>query len=577
MGAWILTRRERVPLYRALPATLALSRTTMIRMALAACLLLSGRAAHAEASDASVVRAPEVSGRIGLYDATQFRVGKGHDLGAEPKAAFWYFKDEVVGRPASLSFKPVSDDSLDVEADVRQWSRSGDASHPTLPFLVWTGAPAIVDHARLSQDGRSVDLGTGEVAPFAIVPKLPTNRSYFDTSSIAALSTVTLRMRGTRAARDGGAFVARTLWPEGWALDLGKAMPLGRGESLTALIEADDGGARAPYTTRVLWERRPGASAPGPTRAVMGFVLNGAQGDDDEAHGGHFAVFTGRHDGDARMADWMVNNFYNLGTVSEKGIIASMLPMDAYMTDLNSGQAWYRPSYLLVAILDDPAPAQQFQNAIIRVFERFYRQHVAYDHAQANCAGISVDTLSGLGWNYPRLGPTSTPKAVAGYFYSSATDLDFASGRKTFHYLSEERVRLYPRAAFETLGQDLMMLASNTARPITPYEKLLASHVQAIVFVRIPQIPSSRAMGTFPVGSFDAYMARVPADRKDWKIVPVDSRTFPDALRDRPEAQPALSDAAVGWLALSALGLAAAVPLALGRRLLKSPRGTWRH
>ena len=71
-----------------------------------------------------------------------------------------------------------------------------------------------------------------------------------------------------------------------------------------------------------------------------------------------------------------------------------------------------------------------------------------------------------------------------------------------------------------------------------------------------------QAMGSFPVGSFDAYMARVPADRKDWKIVPVDSRELPTELRDRPKPEPAVSDATVGWLALSALALTAATPVA---------------
>ena len=45
---------------------------------------------------------------------------------------------------------------------------------------------------------------------------------------------------------------------------------------------------------------------------------------------------------------WLVNNFYPLSFYSEKGILASPLPFDAYMSDLNAGQCWYRPSYMLV-------------------------------------------------------------------------------------------------------------------------------------------------------------------------------------------------------------------------------------
>jgi hypothetical protein len=39
--------------------------------------------------------------------------------------------------------------------------------------------------------------------------------------------------------------------------------------------------------------------------------------------------------------------------LSEKRIIASMLPLDNYLMDLNSGQSYYRPTYLLVAVLKD--------------------------------------------------------------------------------------------------------------------------------------------------------------------------------------------------------------------------------
>jgi hypothetical protein len=65
----------------------------------------------------------------------------------------------------------------------------------------------------------------------------------------------------------------------------------------------------------------------------------------------------------------------------------------------------------------------------------------------------------------------------------------------------------------------------------TDYERALRADADAVVFVHIPQIPSSRAMGTFPVGSFAEYQKRVPADTAKWKIVPVDPRPFPNALR----------------------------------------------
>ena len=84
-------------------------------------------------------------------------------------------------------------------------------------------------------------------------------------------------------------------------------------------------------------------------------MLNGAQGDDDEAHAGHFALVTGRVQDDGAIGDWLVNNFYTLDTESEKGILAAPVPLDNYLADLNAGQAWYRPSYMLVAVLPPTA------------------------------------------------------------------------------------------------------------------------------------------------------------------------------------------------------------------------------
>ena len=215
--------------------------------------------------------------------------------------------------------------------------------------------------------------------------------------------------------------------------------------------------------------------------AVVGLTVGAA-------HGGHFAIVTGRHvrGGADGMADWMVNNFYNLGSFSAKGITAAMLPMDNYMADVNSGQSWYRPSYMLVAVLKTDRAAYAYQGAISRVYHHLYRQDFFYRHAGANCAGISMDTLRTLGWNIPMQGPTSTVKAIAAYPYKSIADMSFASGKQAYDYMIEEQSRLYP------------------------------------------------------VASIDEYMKRVPEDKAQWKIVPVDPRPFPrelvepDTLKDTP-------------------------------------------
>jgi len=516
-------------------------------------------------------------GAFGLYDAAELRAvdGRCSDC-TTPKQAMWYFQGDLVAIPKTAQAQSTSFSQLSVAEDIRDWSHSHQAAPHVLPFMSWLGSPELIEGATLDASGALLKLSGGQEIKFAVVPKIASNRSYFNGDTVTFFSKRNVRVRGITQTGDSGEarFVARVLWPEDFRIDAAPAKleALRANESLAALMTAENGGAKASFATRLLWQRSPATHDPSSQRAVLAFMLNGAQGDDDEAHGGHFAVVTGWQRPDGQFADWVVNNFYNLGSVSEKGIIASMLPMDNYMMDLNSGQAYYRPSYMLVAVLKRPEAASWYQAAIERVFDRFYRHHIEYDHAQSNCAGLSLDTLSGLGWQLPQLGPTSHVKAALGYFYSSATDRSFASGKRTFHYMVEERSRLYPRAAFETLGRDLLTLVSAPERTLTPFEQTLHDDVEAILFVRIPQIPSSRAFGTYPVASFDEYMARVPKDRKDWKIVPVDARVFPDQLRDHPVEHSLLSDTAIGVLAVSGLALLLVTPIVIWRKRRRGRR-----
>ena len=98
--------------------------------------------------------------------------------------------------------------------------------------------------------------------------------------------------------------------------------------------------------------------------------------------------------GPGAINDWITNNFYTLDAESEKGIIAAMLPLDNYLADLNSGQAWYRPSYLIVAVLKRERVASQVQGALERTYNQFYRHQLLYDHATMNCTRCAGTTLS---------------------------------------------------------------------------------------------------------------------------------------------------------------------------------------
>ena len=101
------------------------------------------------------------------------------------------------------------------------------------------------------------------------------------------------------------------------------------------------------------------------------------------------------------------------------------------------------------------------------------------------------------------------------------------------------------------MGADLLRLATGQAdRPLSEFERVLAGDIEEILLVRVPQFPSSRAWGDWPVESSVEYTARVPKNPTEQKIIPVPPRRFPDELRDpRSPPEPWLrSDYAVAGL-----------------------------
>ena len=479
------------------------------------------------------VRPALAAGSLGLFPVADFRLVPGTCADcATPKEALWYFQDDLVAVPLPGAKIAGFAGGVPAQEDVRRWyAVAGPEELQARPPLVWVGSPDIITNAALQESGDALRLADGAVASFAVTSKIPANLSYYDASTAKFFAQRPLRIRGIVAQGADGkpAVIARTIWPQDYVIDAAasKLAPLAAGETLSGLVR-HAGAAR--YETRTLWERNPGQPRNWDKLAALGVMLNGAQGDDDEAHGGHFAIVTGRGSARGEWSDWLVNNFYNLDSFSEKGIVASMVPMDNYLMDLNSGQAYYRPSYMLVALMRSDRAAFAYQGAIARVYNHFYRHDFRYRHAGANCAGISIDTLRSLGWNIPVRGATSYAKAAVAYPYMALKEMSLDSGKSSFDYLSEEQTRLYPAVAFDAIGNDLLQLVG--AKPAAPraataYEELLKNEVEAIIFVRIPQIPSSRAAGSFPVASLDEYMQRTPQDRAQWKIVPVGPRPFP--------------------------------------------------
>lgn len=461
-------------------------------------------------------------GPLGLFDARQFRPAVGGCTACGvPAAAFWWFRDELVAVPAPRSV-------LGTE---------GAAEPPAAPALLWLGAPEVVEHARLSADARSLTVGS-ETIPFAVAPKIATSTAYVDASTARFFAARPIRVRGATAAVGGRpVFVARTIWPEDARLELDRLPlePLTPNELLGTLIEAQIDATRDAFPARLLFERDPGGRRRWAGRPVLAFVLSGAQADDDGSLSGHLAAATGVIGPHGEWHHWLATNFYPLADRNAKGILPATLPIDNYLFDLNSGQLYYRPAYMLVAVLSRERAALAVHESLQRTMLALYCGRVEFNRASFNSTAMTIDALRGLGWRIPRTGPTSRLAGIAAAPFAALVGRKFRTGRDLYAALSEERTRLLPRVAFEVAGHDLLYLAAGGGREdegLTPFERMLAEDVEAIVFVRLPQVPSARRYGTYPVRSLLAYGARLLSDPAPYEAAPdAGTRELPERMK----------------------------------------------
>jgi hypothetical protein len=442
-------------------------------------------------------------GYLGLYKEDDFVVGTGRCSGCRaPTEGKWYFLDDVIATPKAGT-----------------------------PALIWIGAHELVEGATLSKDGKTLLLKDGTSVPVALVPKIESNQSYYDTSSVAYFQGRTLRLRGEYVEQSGvRTFVARTIWPEDYRVDAAniQAADAKNSGDIDSLVSADKGGAKQPFQTEVLWERPGDRQWDG--KPVMGVMLNGAQGDDDETFGGHFSMFTGRYGPGGSMADWMFDNFYDMNTTSEKGIVASMVPMDKYMTDLNSGQSWYRPTDMIVMIMKDDRVPAEVQEMFKTRYAQYYAQDFKYDHTHLNCTALIADPVRAAGWHFPKDGATPKPIAKAIGALAGKIAGNAQAGEEIYQSLIEEPTRGFPRKAFDSVGGDLLSMegadgADPLGRKLTPFEKMMQEDIVAVLWVRLPQIPSSRKFGREPVSGVTDYLLRTGGKIK--QTVPTYPRPFP--------------------------------------------------
>lgn len=494
----------------------------------------------------------QTSPAYGLFPVGDFCVTTGEAAATvhcgTNQRALWVFRHEAVALPHADRVVIGAEGDVCVSDD--PWlsgALTALGALRVLPELVWIGARDVLEGVRLDARCERLLSPNGSIS-LGLVPRLISNRAFFNDASAAFFSSFSLRLRGTLEA---DRFVARTFWPEEFRLNASSPC-----DPIDPSPEAIRQYVRDPstdFSTRLIWQRTRQTTRHRSGRPLIGMILSGAQGDDDEAHGGHFALLTGRVGRSGDMHDWLVANFYALDTESEKGILASMLPLENCLADLNSGQSWYRPSWMTVAVLRDERTALHLSSALAREFKRFYEWRLPYDHVNSNCAGISISTLRKLGWKVPALGATSWSRAAVGLPLAVAASGRVDRGRAIFDYYSEEQTRLFPALAFEQAAADLLRLVSGKLkRQLSPFEELLKQDIVEVLLVRIPQFPSSRASGSFPVASLAEYQRRLPKDPLKRQIIPLAPRQFPSEFTPPLPSRRKRSDYA---LALCAAGL----------------------
>jgi hypothetical protein len=384
---------------------------------------------------------------------------------------------------------------------------------------IWLASPDILSHSHLLS-WQQVQLANGECIGIELCEKIASNRSWVDATTLHFLQQMPLRISGQWL--DGAArqhFKVRALWPECWHLPRNLNST---SFNLSTQLKTDLHDAQAPFSVTRLWQ----TAACRDQDYVLGLMLNGAQGDDDEAHGGHFAVVLGQLRERGEIGDLIVANYYNPDVVSEKGILPAMTPLAHYLADLNSGQQYYRPSAMLCIRLKSAELLKQLYSELELQMDAMYRHQWHYDHAFMNCTGISMDALRSTGLRVPHDGNSAWLAPLAGAL-TLLRERDTVRAKRVLRYLCSERTRLFPGVAWLKSSAHILSLIMQRRAPNSVFEQQLCANALACDYIHFPQIPSTRASGREPLFSLRDYRERMPANRADWKIIPVQARPFP--------------------------------------------------
>ena len=133
-----------------------------------------------------------------------------------------------------------------------------------------------------------------------------------------------------------------------------------------------------------------------------------------------------------------------------------MVPMDKYMSDLNSGQSWYRPTDMLVLVMKDARLPLQLQESFKDRYAKYYAHEIRYDKTFSPCTAQIVDPLREAGWKYPEQG--GTPSLIARLVSKLVGPKDPKENRDLYDLLRQEPTHLFPRRV-QGLGGDVLSLA----------------------------------------------------------------------------------------------------------------------
>ena len=427
-------------------------------------------------------------------------------------AAAWYFADEWVGV-----------DTLRM---------------PSLPF--WLAAPEHYSGIKIQIDKSTLVFADATCRKYTLTAALPSNPTFINDATLQYFSQRLVSIRATIESSNESSkapsetpiengecnetLQLRTIWPQDWRLLDSETQTVAHWRNVIAVGTAN---ASKKFTSYEIWKRQQ-AEMP---RSFLGLILNGAQGDDDEAHGGHLALVFGDWQKNGDISQWWVANFYNPDVVSEKGILPAITTLDNYLCDLNCGQQQYRPSWLIGCALADELPVERIYASLHETMNALYSHAFVYQHTVNNCTGLTMDALRYAGLNVPMKGPSSRLLAPFLFLYKLVQERNWEAAKSAFQYFNAERTRLLPYVGFKHSIRHIMRILRGKMLPASELEASLLSNTCAVYGMHFPQIPSARPLGREPVSSVFQYQNRVPGKRENWKIIPVPPRPFPDHLR----------------------------------------------